>query len=99
LSDSIPIVQVHDLRGRLTKALDAERWDEAEQISKAIYRLIPKCLSPHTCGTGTPHLDGVYSVGEMRLANSPASVKKSILHMNRILSSYKKSGKKKKKRE
>ena len=96
MSEQIPIVEVHDLRDRLTKALDGERWDEAEQIARSICRLIPKCLSPQTCGTGTPHLDGVCGVGEMYLSSASEGARKSVLHMNRIILSYKESVKKKK---
>lgn len=87
---------MHDLRAQLSKAVDEARWEDAQRYAREISGLIPQCLSPSKCKTGEPHLEGLYSLGELRFSKATAGAKKAILHMNRLISAYKRSKKSKK---
>lgn len=90
---------MHDLRAQLAKAIDEQRWDDAQQRAREINGLIPQCLSPAKCKTGEPHLDGLYAIGELRFSKAPKKVTRVILHMNRLITAYKRSRKKKPKKK
>jgi len=87
----LPISEIYRLRDELSEALDAQTWDVVIDRAKLITKLIPKAINQKTCGTGVPHLDGVYAVGMMRLEKGPQDVVRAVRQMNRIIKAAKRT--------
>ena len=74
----------------LLKVLVADReWDEARDVSKSIVEDIKLAIDFDHCKTGTPHLEGLYSIGTMTYMYAPRKVKRSLDKMNLIIKSAK----------
>ena len=95
----IPIIRLHQLRDELRFALDAKKWKTVRNRARSITALASLAMDPSTCGTGTPHVDGVYSVGTQEFAGAPDKTKQALTEMNALLGKYKEKMRKKKRKK
>ena len=95
----IPICRLHELRDELRFALDASKWKTVRNRARSITALVPFAMDPSTCWTGSPHLDGIYSVGTQVFARAPDKTKQALTEMNALLGKYKEKMRKKKRKK
>ena len=88
----IPVSVIWKLQRKLNKAIDARLWDEVAGLANAVSAQLKLAINPATSHTGgTPHLDGVYSVGTMHYDRAPKTAKAALHKMNRIIKTAKRT--------
>lgn len=81
----VPISRLHILRDELRLALDGSKWKTVRNRARCITAIIPYAMNPSTCMTGTPHLDGVYSIGTQNFYDAPDKTKEALNDMNSLI--------------
>lgn len=95
-----PVAQIHRLRDELGQAVARGKWKTSRNRARSITKLLALAMDPSTCGGGTPHIDGVFSVGTQSFTLAPERTKVAIDEMNEAIKTCReKLHKKKKKRK
>lgn len=97
MNEEIPIKRLNKLREKMSEAISASKWDEAEILAKKMIGIIPLAVNIDTCRTGKPHLDGVIAVGADHYLNATKGACRAIGMFNRILKTARRTVRKRRK--
>ena len=87
MEKTYPISKIYRLRDSLSIKIDKKQWATSVMISKKILSLLPKAISETECGTGKPHIDGLYEIGYIRYSKAPKEASEILDHMNNEIKS------------
>lgn len=85
----IPIVRLHQLRDELYISLEKQKWKTTRNRALSITALVHLAMDPTTCGTGVPHIDGIYAVGTQSFGRAPKKTRAALNEMNELLRMHK----------
>jgi len=87
----IPLQALWKKMEALSCAIDEKKWHEVQLLAFSSIELLKLALDKKTCNTGTPHLDGVYQFGMMRLSEAPTSAQGAVESLNRQIKKWRSS--------